>query len=493
MKHFNNFKKELRDDQTPLPENLSWESMEDGIFTKIEEDKPNKKAPIFSRSKILISILSLVIIALMTILCNKNKELSEVKLVKNEIFVNQNTIFYNQDKSDLLPKTQRKSTNSEGNNTAISSITDKPTDFKSKSYKANNTINTNNDQLNNQSDNTIINGNAININKSQVTNAKENSSSTELIKNSLSSTTLQNTGLDEAKTNESSISNENKTVPLVDQAGVTYGNNNNLANKTKNRDDLIITERVSALSEIKLLAIAPFEIEQQETITLPHEVDNKMNVTNTNTWHIELGGGSNQLNIGLLKRDPSIDIHRNTTTTFGRQISLRASYRLNEKLSFSGGVEYFDMYRKLDVQLVEGIQDRQINAALIAVDTIIRTVRHYNVFSGFSAPIMINIHRNISTWEYGLGVGTSISLITNTEGRYIRDDDVAQYLDTDKIYNRISMAINGNAFLYKNLSSRFSIGLKAQISQHVSNWSSQQRANIKPTVLSGQLVGRYSF
>ena len=117
---------------------------------------------------------------------------------------------------------------------------------------------------------------------------------------------------------------------------------------------------------------------------------------------------------------------------------LGASYRISKgkKWNLNVGLEYaqwndrFDKVLISDTLVFENSGSQELSPAIN-----IRTIRHYNKLSSLTVPVELELYKDIESIRFGLGLGTSYSVVFGQEGRLLKDElTVVDYSQSNKRY-----------------------------------------------------------
>lgn len=540
MKHFKNFQKHLRNENTDLPSDLSWEAMEEGIFGEV--NKPRKVIGykrFFTYTNALILVLSLLSIILAHQLYITNNEDSKNHQIANKnqrhnsptatqdntaLIKSEHVSIYQTDESSVpqsSSQTNRKNTLTiaESNtNTKESNLTQ----ARASSVEAN----TNDEDLN-QNNLKIQNPSSISIAEN---NQEENTSKRFTKKRST-----------EKKERERRTTNQDeKNIPLTSNPISTKGNqsnslleteNNNANNKARiqfkedypivveAKSSESVTNNISRSKEYASLSILdliyPTVIYKRNKIQVAKISSQDIftehkSIPKSSPISITVSGGSNHWRFG--NQNTTSSIYDFTNTQVGASFGATINYAINNKWSIQSGLDYDVLNSKLDAKIVS-LSRREIPNAVISTshnaisgnpttvrrdtfvyDTTTLTVIHHNSYKSIHLPIQAYWSKKSNKWSAGLGFGPSIHWLRSYEGRYIQNENYADFTSDDQLYdNKVVLSLSANLYLERNLSRHIAMGVNLGINQHIQSWSSDKSNSMKPTILRNQVYMRYSF
>lgn len=190
----------------------------------------------------------------------------------------------------------------------------------------------------------------------------------------------------------------------------------------------------------------------------------------------------------------------------GNTYSLQFDYRLTSKWSIGTGVMNSKYYSKFNYKEADTYQrdkndvlvEIQVNtvtgdSTLIYGDRMVnvnreRTVVHYNTFQKWSIPLMVKYSLRKRKMEYAFGVGTILTLSTETAGKTI-NSTIQDYNATSPIYQSgLEIGALGSFDLNYHLSEKYYIGAQLSGIGSLKNWSKENDVSLKPIIFNSQLT-----
>lgn len=112
------------------------------------------------------------------------------------------------------------------------------------------------------------------------------------------------------------------------------------------------------------------------------------------------------------------------------RISKGKNWNLNVGLEYAQWNDRFDKVLISDTLVFENSGSQELSPAIN-----IRTIRHYNKLSSLTVPVELELYKDIESIRFGLGLGTSYSVVFGQEGRLLKDElTVVDYSQSNKRY-----------------------------------------------------------
>ena len=139
---------------------------------------------------------------------------------------------------------------------------------------------------------------------------------------------------------------------------------------------------------------------------------------------------------------------------------LGASYRISKgkNWNLNVGLEYvqwndrFDKVLISDTLVFENSGSQELSPAINT-----RTIRHYNKLSSLTVPVELELYKDIESIRFGLGLGTSYSVVFGQEGRLLKDElTVVDYSQSNKRYTNF-LSFRATPFIGYKLSEKLMV------------------------------------
>lgn len=529
MKHFNNLKNHIRNEKSDLPVGFTWEEMQGDIYKKIQRDNLPSK---FSWKPLLIPILTCIglLFGILILFQNQDKEQSPTISLKQKIkngakyqtskdadthrlaFVPSNNISSHKGSTHF----QKESFSNQSNNSVNTNQIEKA-QLKSKNYSTPNT----------KESIELIDFSPSIYQKTMLLD--QSTESVPLISSSEQNLFISNS-LNRNSENEK-IKVERNNLAETESDEILQPNYINKEPENKSTlkfSDVEFPEATLNPSETKeavpyltggnpLHTVAPLPLLSYRLIRIQNNERTKISkydfhflekVKYENRWSLELGGGWNTWDYTHKNNGQSKIMFSETEADYGFSFSLRLQRQLNEKLTFSTGIDFDLMYRKINVNK-EFLKEREVKNALVSYrinhltgirhetyrDTIlVDTTTHlgviYHKYKVVSLPVMLNYKMLIGPeWSLDIGLGPSFSFISNYQGQYFDNNELLAFDTSSNLYSSSpKIALNANLYMRKRMMANYYFGFRIDYTNHLSNWLLDDTHSQKPKIIKGSIV-----
>lgn len=527
MKHFDKIKGHLRDSNEELPENLSWELMEDSIFG---DDSDDKKGFWFRNWKnFLIASLSIGLIVITGMLVNT---------MYNDSDSQESTTLSDDGQSALEAenKLNQKRTNTinQGETQEVNTDTKVAYEIENQANIKNNTLSSDNIEI--KEKNQILNNREVleatgqNLNSKQGEKSWDNApvSKEEITTNSQSIVSDINAVRSSSKVNISDKNRigdetriqklgsiENTLTPKNTEVKKIFGiedvgTNEQIPNPkadlpTSNNADVRRVILIDLLkSDINVLAIDQTEIKMNQEVVGVKPIQPMVLI---DPWSISIGGGVNYWNPGANQ-----DAYESISSQIGYQYGAELAYSINNKWSVLSGLSMSAWNTRLDYSNVR-LEERLLEDTLIGsitnpvsgikkdvigdtyvVDTITRIVAHNNSYKALQMPLMVNYTVKKGRYSYGLGIGMSASVLRSYDGRLQQGKDFPEFSSIETLYdNELALGAMMRFNIERKLNDKFGIGINVNINRQLTDWSDKEEFRLNATQVSSNLYMKYRF
>ncbi len=503
-----NLKNKIREEHLDLPNDLSWENMQSGIFDKINR----KEATLVNQTKsnlklttwaLMLFVLVFSVVTTYYITSQKFNQINDQTVVDT---ASKNTANAGQFKNN-----QDKLTNEQKQL--------KTPSFGKSSEKSNNPLQESQLTLEDSSD-TRTSIKVSSDNKDDIT--LESKPSYNNITNNVkkfssdnSTSTRSTTPLMETTnipTSSSSIHKEERPNNLkISQTAVTEASAV-IKKEERPPSNTITIETIDLLNpKINYQRSVSSIIDLTALNTAPIDISDKR--SSNNRLSLAFTTGINQWSSQKIANPINEMLAQYESNSIGQTYGVGIGYELNEKWSLSAGLNYNRLRQALNFEcsfdtLVQGTQlhvtinpitgERQEErvSAFVSGEAH-RTVVHYNNLKYFSIPLSINRHFNLTrniSWR--LGIGINYNLAADFKGRSLLAADLSEAAITVRDFDTSSAndnsimgnwAYNASIGADIKLNQQLSLGLELNTSKQLQSWTLNGASEMRPMVYSGLL------
>jgi|GEM_PF-3965779 len=506
MKHFDNFKKHLREEPLELPADLRFKDLEpqlepvgNGILTS-------------AAGKVVAVVLLLTAISVgFYLLIGNTKQRQDVTV--NEAVVKQSADVENLLKSKLESTPANLQNKAEGPSTSSLTVINNI-----KKEVAKTSITTNQKATLK----TPIFENRQSVHKSSRATSVEDlasiTSEVEMVKNIITTELysrakqLVHTGLPDTVEENSQVNWINRKDDIaVNSAEVNERNTKSNIAKTSITDS---EYKKSATTESRNVDALEALTVISQFLSEDHKVDAPNYVTiepvrpanRESRWSLGLGAGANTWSFGNAAAFEDIQ------SQVGYNVGGRIKYDISEAVFVSVGLSYARLHAKLESSLTEtearivedtiiGHSINSINGSVsdirgdaTVVDTITREVVHHNTYNVMSVPVIVGYKKQIGNWNLGLGAGPQLDILISYAGKYRQADEFILYSDTETtLDSSLGLSLVLEAYIQKELANNINVGTSMGISKSLNSWSSAAIFSTSPTVINSRVYLSYRF
>ncbi len=503
MKHFNTLKKKIRNNNTELPDDFSWENMESGIFEKMNDlnhrENSDKKIVPYKMFW-LLAIISLIGVTIIY-------QINQSKFTENKITESKDIANHSSDTHKSLVEES-------------SNVINQPKEESKKQITIDSDIKNNLERSN-----TLLQkkNETNNVNYSQA-NTDLNESSTRS-KDQLSSNNnnTSSNGKIEAVSNVMDEKNNNEEVAsmidhLIPNPQSTTKISQKLNNESEKEKDQISKKKIRTLLQMEAVNTSVVQNVFSLNNTIPQIDLAFTNVSSLQEDELKIKSKKWSISLGsaLINWDQNVDNNpsfEDINTLLSNSQSLSTEYFVNKNWSISGGLEKRNLWSKLNTQTVNEVQRDVENTAVqylvyafdnsrdtvygtaTVIDTSTRSVVHHNKVSQLSIPLLMNYTKTFNRFDVGLGLGFDFIIKSKSEGRFRENTDIVDYQTDEKspYSSSFQSSLLTSLRLRYHLSDYFYVGTGLSYSKSLSNWSADEAVTFKPSWISGRISLGYKF
>jgi len=432
MNHFENLRKNLRENLENLPENDAWSTLETSIFDQLDRNNRKKK-----NRFILIFFLT---------------GFAFIMFILHLLFSNQNNVTSNQ----LLVRQEN------GENIEVINSNQEINCIDSQKENIKHTL------INSSNDNQVYSG----INKNHKEILKEN----ELAANIMETLVLE------------TITQNIQTNDLI--------NSTNISEKSYSQDyseiNLTSTNQLSDVyNKLPLLPLLNMSLPEKSTSKI---VRNKIidfrpaidqnDTTPESKWSVSMAGG---INYGI-QRGNSIQnyIHND----WGSNIEMKIGRQITKKLGIESGIKIEKIYTRLDkeisFEMPRYLQDTiiayqyaalsnattEIRGDTTVYDTVFNHVVHFNSIKNYSIPVSVYYLWGNKKLKFELGIGATFNLKSIAEGRILEANNFNYYnLNNSQYTNKLSLSFDYFFGMRYSITPKYFAGMNLGYQQYFSTWT----------------------
>ncbi|MEM9547073.1 MAG: hypothetical protein AAGA77_13915 [Bacteroidota bacterium] len=508
MKHFEKFKNRLRKEPDQLPQGFDWESMQEGIYEKLDQESDKVNGPFLKRSLLLLLLLIFGASSMWIMMSGeKNQNLNQRSTNITQKSPNSHYEENVQHKGGITTaKTEDISLDS-GNFSTSTDRTDETKETyvllsEEKGLQKQKVISTTNKTKSNSNETKQKIVPTLVIKESYQT--KTEIIAQENIQNSIlnnSFNIIEDTAILQPRLQQKHNQNSNFATLIESTSKNNYINERS---RIKLYFPLLKTLQKSASLSSK---------SNQRILNAP-EIEKISNMPLHKLWKLELSNGWNTWLYGMDQAQYQTDFFRNTFSEYGFSWSARMERKLGKRYGILSGIDIDLLYKEIKDRHIT-YQDREVKAALTkvkvnaitgkivdqefrdttVVDTIINSFTDFNKISVVSIPILFNYNLiQTSSWTLAAAFGPTVSILTSYQGRYVEDGRLVLYNQSSNNYTRTPrVALNTSLSIQKMFGKEYYVGVRLDLKKHLINWSNHQTTDIKPTLFVGSICIGKSF
>lgn len=226
----------------------------------------------------------------------------------------------------------------------------------------------------------------------------------------------------------------------------------------------------SALNTTKATTLQLYPIHREFILQIEDQIRDYQDTLDPTTskisWEVNLWGGINTLNQNFISTSLSdLATLKNQTekNTSGKSLGLQTSIIWNNRYLLSTGIEYHDLWSKLDLKLTTPIQvwkenelinvwideasgdtlNTEYGKVLVDADST-RTVIHHNRYRRLSIPIELGIQHQIAKYTLGISAGAVLNFTRFQSGKTFNENSDLVVFDSNssaRTMNPFSMGL----------------------------------------------------
>lgn len=486
---YDNIKKLMSEDNAPLPPELNWEHMEEGILQKMDELQtdqafPAKRNWLIKPGRIL-AILSIALLFLPIFICT-NKHENQADL-ESQLTVDDSELPEQRSENMLNPKS---SSISEDSGLTQSDAADSPEDSVESTLSL--------DQ--NQDSSHLVRSKSLSRN----TRSNLNSPNTTMEEEDTSNHAQPLETLADLKQKTLITVEPNKQSTSINQ----LGNPNSVDQKS-----------AYLYNPISLLPTKQFVVEKEsEPETLPTilrevaEQNMEQGLTKVPANRISFSGGLSWWSEGYGDTKPERYLQEQTLTSYNAQVNYIHTFKKNYALLIGIQLQQlesrFDWSTDLDdftITLMDTIVQVQVNLltgeqSVVRGDVEVnvpatRTVQHYNQTRLYQIPVAIGKTWVVQNWQADLFIGGALNIRSENKGRTLYQGELLDYnaATTEVIENQWNIHGLFMGRLTYQINNSFGIMTGVQLQKSLTNWSTEPDINMHPNILSWEFGVNYQF
>jgi len=478
MNQKDNLRNKLRP-EGKLPEEFSWDSMEEGIFSKLEELEESDPPRQYGFAVRWLYLLLFVVSGVGGCYVIQNQLMTPEEDVEIQFATKKETIIPNQESSLEKNENDAPVRSPIHQNTIIASTPYVSSEAQLSSEGINDDLHTSN--ISPYADIAKTAGNDMIM-------ANENEQNTYTIENQQNDLSRSISFL---PLNEKDADNSGKNI---NDGGLSSGYAfiaiPHLPIESFSYDDILINSDEMSLAEIELSSndFRPF-------------------------WSLSGGGGTNLLahsyGVGSFASDVSTDFESEVP---GFSIVSNIERNWHPNFSISGGLHWSRYYRKF---AYEGITTERValNDEIIALSTNAltgttsevrgaaqatvtktRNVIHYNSFDHIALPVLIHFNKKERMMDLSIGTGIALSYI-NASGKTVRNEQIIEFASSQNPIFSSGLGVLGRvqARIGLALTHQLSIRIESSYNRSFSNFSNEALEQFRPKALDGVITLGYRY
>jgi hypothetical protein len=498
MKHFNNIRKHLRNQDAELPTGFSWEEMEAEIFDRVDQKGglPLQEKKSNTWNTILMLLMAIMIIGLTVLLIHTQGKVNRLNdaLVNHQIAASADS-----GNEEILPKFPIDN-NDKGEGRLVDQSTLSHTHNRD-SIQANEDL-----RLSNRDDFANVKDQApLNKKYTQNSTAIASKDKVSTSKNKESIDYLNNASIE--NTIQVSAGNSN-TISKEAGSELAKSDTDKYTNISSPYNSSLVSREQMGTNPLST-AIGELTLEERLFMVGPLLVQETPASKSASKWSGLLAYGLNFWS--FTPEEESNNIYQYTEALEGSSVSARLRYQINPRWAVSTGLDLDFLRYKVDAEFIS-LQERMVEDAVVeiivsptggrtevrrdtfVVDTLNRQIRHFNTMRAIQIPIMLQARHSFGQWSTGIGIGPSLHGLMQYEGRYLENEEAPFFESDDELFtSRWSLALNTDAFIERSITERIATGLKVSYTHPLGTWGNNSNSSIRSSVLRNQLYLRFSF
>jgi len=474
---YNKLKKGLGSENTPVPPELDWENMQEGIFQKMEklENSGNQRKSYLIRALIVIVILLLIQFVCSPFSFERNEEATKGSAL-------------------MTDKQERKNSN------------ESDVEEYKKELKPNE---------NNAYEDKNVNNNTV-YTKNQLTGKQSNAR--------VAASTISNRDIESDSNDPRNLSlqinseNQSKAFgSLASSSNLYNSNTEETSTLNKEQNEIIETFQSRNNNAIHIKAVPQLSLIEGISAGLEYEILYARNmpsgfshITENTNQEVQktliMAGGATYWLEGFGSAKPQRQAYESPVMSYGT--SLAYMHRFANKIELFIGLQYsklesrFDYEQKLEnytVTIKDTLVEVQNNLITgresfvrgdveVPVDAK-RVVRHYNSIEIIQFPFALGRSFSMNKLEIGIYGGGSLNIQTSAQGKSLFNDSITEYASQDELLISKDLKFSGMLYgrLAYSLSERVSLSLNLQLQRSLTDWSLEDEITMRPVIFSSML------